>query len=912
MGMIRGSLEHAGTGLSAPFCRAAELEEIKNQLRSDDCRAVFLSAEMGLGTTFLLRELAKETRGHAAVITIHGTPSLSAIPFGVLTPHLKRATAAFIVSNVDAIREILTLLEEQEVALRATLGEGGQIGSPLLIIDEADSIDQATADLAVRLVQAGRVKLVVSHRAASELVDPLPQLWDSGLVERIQLKPLTREQGHNFCVGVLGGRIMASSSWYLWSTTGGNPLLMWLVMADAHANGRLLQKGDVWIAEMSLIPRGHRLQDVVREQLRGLSSKARQALNLVALSEPVAAGTVEDIVGKGPVRELEARHLIQRPAANEGQLQLINPIYGEVIRNMVPRAKSLMLHQELVERLERDNFNPESLLRRVVWAIDSGEQVPGEKLLLAAIYACKLFQSPLALRLAALATGEEFALRARKIKARAHYNMGNYTKAAELLDGVEGQADNVTELLFGAVLHSATRSALGLAPESIAQDAQTLRSTGERLAQENPAQAGEIRMQVAERADVLEILMLSVTGKYRQLGPSIERSLGIPVRQEDPEYWYNRAILLAVDAERLSALGHPVRGRARAAQALAIPQSMGHDVFFLPEMIFGRLQTASLSAGEWDEVEHVLQSVDMDLGPVTVSFGGSASVARGMTLLRQGKIGAAFEILAAGVEALRISDPQQLLGFCTAMGFYAAAVLGKKDAAERLHRQYREGHGMFVVTAHERAFVAAGLGHLNGGGHFALVKLADVAAAAELRLAELNALSLALDFAVDSVYPRLSQVAGRVEGRWAEALAAFGQAMTEDSGAAAVSAGELLVDAQLYQHAVTAFKVAESRSTHDRQGAVAHSARVGLARANAALGLADHSPSATDGTSVRVQDSLSKRELEIARLAANGMSDKDIAARLQVSVRTVEGHLYRSYGKLGITTRSELPLVVSA
>ncbi|MFG2511371.1 LuxR C-terminal-related transcriptional regulator [Streptomyces sp. NPDC048584] len=51
---------------------------------------------------------------------------------------------------------------------------------------------------------------------------------------------------------------------------------------------------------------------------------------------------------------------------------------------------------------------------------------------------------------------------------------------------------------------------------------------------------------------------------------------------------------------------------------------------------------------------------------------------------------------------------------------------------------------------------------------------------------------------------------------------------------------------------------------------------------------------------------LTSREREVAALAAGGLSNRDIAERLVVSVRTVENHLYRVYEKLGITARSDL------
>jgi DNA-binding CsgD family transcriptional regulator len=55
-----------------------------------------------------------------------------------------------------------------------------------------------------------------------------------------------------------------------------------------------------------------------------------------------------------------------------------------------------------------------------------------------------------------------------------------------------------------------------------------------------------------------------------------------------------------------------------------------------------------------------------------------------------------------------------------------------------------------------------------------------------------------------------------------------------------------------------------------------------------------------------VADPLTAREREVADLAARGLSDRDIAARLHLSERTVQSHLYRSYRKLGVTSRDQL------
>ena len=55
---------------------------------------------------------------------------------------------------------------------------------------------------------------------------------------------------------------------------------------------------------------------------------------------------------------------------------------------------------------------------------------------------------------------------------------------------------------------------------------------------------------------------------------------------------------------------------------------------------------------------------------------------------------------------------------------------------------------------------------------------------------------------------------------------------------------------------------------------------------------------------------LTVREREIANLVAAGLTNRDIADRLTVSVRTVEGHLYRACIKLDIADREELAAMI--
>nr|WP_238341948.1 LuxR family transcriptional regulator [Actinopolymorpha rutila] len=96
-------------------------------------------------------------------------------------------------------------------------------------------------------------------------------------------------------------------------------------------------------------------------------------------------------------------------------------------------------------------------------------------------------------------------------------------------------------------------------------------------------------------------------------------------------------------------------------------------------------------------------------------------------------------------------------------------------------------------------------------------------------------------------------------------------------------------------------------------------ARPWVERARAELGAAGHAghavnaggdrdarPGNSAGRAGEAGVRLTPQELQITELAASGLSNRDIAARLYLSPRTVAYHLYKAYPKLGISSRGEL------
>lgn len=64
---------------------------------------------------------------------------------------------------------------------------------------------------------------------------------------------------------------------------------------------------------------------------------------------------------------------------------------------------------------------------------------------------------------------------------------------------------------------------------------------------------------------------------------------------------------------------------------------------------------------------------------------------------------------------------------------------------------------------------------------------------------------------------------------------------------------------------------------------------------------------ATAWRAARNARSLSPRQREIARLAASGLSNEQIARQLHISPETVRSHLNAAFGKLRVHRREDLP-----
>jgi predicted ATPase/DNA-binding CsgD family transcriptional regulator len=114
-----------------------------------------------------------------------------------------------------------------------------------------------------------------------------------------------------------------------------------------------------------------------------------------------------------------------------------------------------------------------------------------------------------------------------------------------------------------------------------------------------------------------------------------------------------------------------------------------------------------------------------------------------------------------------------------------------------------------------------------------------------------------------------------------------------------------------YDGCVDAVRAAlgDKRSTALFEQGAALSLEEAIAEAISGKGARKASPASEAGQ--RDSSPLTRREREVAALVAEGLSNKDIAARLVISRRTAEGHIEHIMTKLGFTSRTQIAAVMT-
>ncbi|WP_433579019.1 helix-turn-helix transcriptional regulator [Nocardia brasiliensis] len=878
----------------------ARIDQLLAAARDGRSSALVIRGEPGIGKTALLDYAAAQG---LPTVRSAGIESEAELPFAGL--HLLVRPGMALVDTLpdrqrDALRGAFGLAAHDPadrmligLAVLSLLAEEAADAPLLCLIDDAHWLDQATAETllfaARRLDAEGVVMIFAARTGDAEFHAPgLPELRVPGLAQDAAAA----------LVDGLGTALSPAVRYRLLAEAAGNPLAL-LELPEALA-------AEAPSAGFNPLPLTQRLQVAFHGRVNRLPLPTKTLLLVAA-----AAGSAELEPVLAAAGVLGAHLADLQPAEDAGLLHsdgrtfaFRHPLLRSAVYQGAPLAQRLAAHSALAEV----STEPEHADLRA-WHLASAATGPDET---------------------TAAALEDTADRAR--------GRSGYSGAVAAYERAAGLSTDTAARLRRLVLAAETAGEAGqlerartLAERATGQTAdpgytarlRLVRATAE-FGAGKPRTAHELLLSAADLVQASEPVRAA-----RILGQAIHTA------------WYLGTVELAQVADTLTALALPpaeplapiieyavagIHGRftvdLRAAAAAARAQGADSPRDLVQMCGIG------LVVGQDEQVTELAQLLIAECReqgriavlPTLLFFRSEAELF----------LGRPQEARVSATEGLRIAEDigqgqwiSQLSSFLACL----AALEGRaQDCRDLVERARSEEFGGSAAAGTQWTYWALGLLELGlGPVDSALSRLAPLnREPGRHQVIGLRAIPDLIESAVRLGTPeragdalvRLETWAARAQQDWVEALAHRCRALVDDAHAEQHYRAALELGGRPFEQARTQLlygewlrrqrRKADARlqlqpalETFERlaAGPWAERARTELG----ALGI---------GTAAKpaggVLGRLTPQELQIVRLAAQGMSNRDIAAQLFLSPRTVGHHLYKAYPKLGVLSRGEL------
>ncbi|RDH76974.1 LuxR family transcriptional regulator [Mycolicibacterium moriokaense] len=832
---------------------------------------IVLVGDAGVGKTTLARLVtqALPTR----VQWVAGTESARSIPLGVFAHLVGAATSRDPVAFLSAARE--TILAE---------------GHSVIGVDDAHLLDQLSATLLHQLALDGSVRIVATVRSGETVPDAITSLWKDGYLQRLHLMPFTKQQCVTLIESALGGRVEGLSADLMWESSGGNALFVRHLVEGALEAGTLRQVRGVWQLRGRTAVTSE-LASLLDSRVDQLPDNVLHALRLLTFCEPLDLDTLSGIAGVEAVEEAENRGLVRVVEEYNGiDVRFNHPLFGEVIRRRLGMAAARRLRGEVVRALQgRPLRGPADRIRLAELTLDSDQSAELDLLVSAARDAIALTNVTLGERLARAAVNRGGGLVASELLARSLLWQGNSAEAEETLSAFAPEQMNELDLVrWGlariANLHWSMGDAEGaddvldLLCDRVAHPGLKLVVAGvasaSRLFENQLDEAVELSQQVLDDPDASAAAV-----QWAVFGGALALAL------------MGRGEQVAAVAQRGHQVDAKVDGLLRYLTAFGEVRAL---------VLGGDFDTAAQRSADIVRISSAGQYLAWGMANVLV---GTVELARGRfadTVSRMEQTVAAL----TSESAASWSFPARLL---LAQAYCA---LGRADAGAKMVAELRTRSGRHVAVFAPQlriaeSWLAAAEGNVSAAIELAL-DAARLAAESKQTAIEMLACHDAVRFGDQTCLDRLIELTSHTGGALASAIAAHAVAVRDRDAVKMCEAaqqfehtGALLSAADAAAQAAAVFEAADDRRRSMEAAAAATrlAAECGGIR-TPALDLAAHPLP------------LTVREREIANLVAAGLTNKEIADRLVVSVRTVEGHLYRACIKLDISDREDLAAMI--
>lgn len=883
------------------------LAELRQGLGSGRGGAVALVGGPGSGKTALCGELAAGA-GTVRVLHVVGAPPEQAVAFTALdalarpvTDRLEQLPEPHRTAIASALGTVRASGPDR-LALGAAVITLLETCAPVLVmVDDAQWVDPsslAVLSFVARRTATTGVGVVVASRP-----DETVEKFLAG-IEEVMLAGLDTTSATRLVASVAAVEVPERVVRQLHRLSGGTPLGL-IAMAEHLPADLLRGRRPFHGAELSLDPSA----DPYTIRLLALSAEVRLALATVAAGADAPVGVV---VGALERLGLQASTLHEAAATGmvvvDSKARFVHPLIAAAAAAVMPPETRTRVHRALAAVTTDD----EGRVWHLAVAADGPDEVLAGELLRVGDEVARRGGFPEAAsfhaRAEELATSTNTTARARFSAARCWHLAGLPERAAGVLDRLlregPGPREQEAHLL---------RSEVDLWSGRPLQAIDRLTKAADGAA--DPMDAAMLRL-----AASMPAIMTGQVAAGLQFAEVAHRAL----RHAQHPGWplaavcLAQALLLTGQRGRGEALLDELRGRVDVRRV----REDGVEQAFL---FAHALMLAERDADAEELLEGIIAFAERT--------GGWALLPLPLTNLadlrhRQGRLGAARDV------AERARDLAVEIGHTTQVG-HSEAILariaaGAGDVTCRKHAAAALGSARASGAASLEGYVAQALGVFElGGGHLAeaithleaavgittrhgVLDPAVVPARPDLVEAHVRAGQLG---AARRVLAELDQVVATTSSRWGRAAALRSRGLLEadverlqasvaeferlglavEEARSRLCLGEVLGRLGRPRRAREELVEAESRLT--AAGALGWAARAGDALAS------------LDGTRSPLQgptDQLTDREREIAALASRGATNREIAAQLFLSPKTVENRLTGIYGRLGVRSRTEL------
>ena len=853
--------------------RSEEMRIIEAALSASDLSGIVVCGAAGVGKSRIGREAltSAASRGCETRWAI-GTSSARAVPLG--------AFATWARSDVtDPLQLVPGVIESLTSA---------PPGATVIVgVDDAHLLDDLSTFVLHQIVHRHATKVLLTIRDGEPISAGLQEIWKGGQLDRLDMQPLSRDETTMLVSATLGESLDPDAARRLWTLTRGNVLYLVNIVEQEISAGRLVQQHGywTWIGE-PVVPPG--LVELIESRFGALPSLVGDVVDALAVAEPLDLALLSRMSDPEAVEDAEQRGLITFVPTNNGvEARLAHPLYGEVRRRRAAHTRLRRLRGLVAAELATsDGGDMRTLVRRATLSLDSDLKPDPDLLVRAAQGAVWLADLPLADRLADGAIRAGGGSEASIVRSHALVWLSRGEQSNALLANIPASelsaADHAritflqaTTMLWTLADPSGAKKLIDDASQSTAPCSRSC-------------------------IDAFLTVYWAAMGRPEAARKSAHDLVSdqLPALAGAASAW---AIVVASgDAGRITEAiaaaeaGYTVATCSFDAAYMRFPIA---DVHIGALVLSGRVTEASVAAEQ-------LRKQAADLPGAAQLFSNGIS---GRAALGAGRLDIACSLLAPVVELLSASgEANGVAYFYLLQHTIALAMRGQRDeAAAAVATLEKLRHPSWRCLDYQRAiahaWVAAGQGAVSEAITLSL-SAAETTRANGQFAAEVICLQTATQFGDHSSAPRLRELAAIVEGPRVGLAARFAAGLRDGNGAelAAVSEefermGDLLAAVDAAAHAALAYR---------RQG-LRGSAYTRSTRAEA---LADQCGGAFTPALRRAAETLplTVREREIVMLIGDGLPNRAVAARLNVSVRTVEGHIYRAMTKTGATSREEL------